>query len=111
MKIDIFMRDRCDSLTTRRVFETRSCGGGIFQPAEAARPGGSGCGLHLAISGAIYILGSHMGTLCVLQQILLSGFGGRKARSSMGKLSTAEVPSARLRTGSSTLRHKRYVTR
>jgi hypothetical protein len=28
---------------------------------------------------------------CVSQQILLSGFGGRKAPSSMGKLSTAEV--------------------
>ena len=28
---------------------------------------------------------------CVSQQILLSGFGGRKAPSSMGKTSTAEV--------------------
>src|ERR1700691_441126 len=28
---------------------------------------------------------------CVSQQILLSGFGGRKAPSSMGKISTAEV--------------------
>jgi hypothetical protein len=28
---------------------------------------------------------------CVSQKILLSGFGGRKARSSMGKISNAEV--------------------
>jgi hypothetical protein len=44
-------------------------------------------------------------------QILLSGFGGRKAPSSMGETSTAEVPSATLRTGSSATRHKRCVTR
>jgi hypothetical protein len=36
---------------------------------------------------------------------------GRKAPSSMGKINTAEVPSATLRTGSSTPRHKRCVTR
>jgi hypothetical protein len=47
---------------------------------------------------------------CVSQQILLSGFGGRKALNSMGKISTAEVPSATLRTGSSTPRHKRCDT-
>ena len=28
---------------------------------------------------------------CVSQQIILSGFGGRKAPNSMGKISTAEV--------------------
>jgi hypothetical protein len=47
------------------------------------------------MSGAyIYIRGSHTGTLyikCVSQQILLLDFGGRKAPSSMGKISTAEV--------------------
>ena len=48
---------------------------------------------------------------CISQQILLSGLGGRKAPSSMGKVSTAEVPSATLGTGSSTPRHKRCVTR
>ena len=87
------------------------------------------------MSGAyIYMLGSHTGTLyigvtsnlslrvtqhkectweiqCVSQQILLSGFGGRKAPSRMGKISTAEVPSATLGTGSSTPRHKRCITR
>jgi len=34
-----------------------------------------------------------------------------KAPNSMGKISTAEVPSAALGTGSSTPRHKRCVTR
>jgi hypothetical protein len=38
---------------------------------------------------------------CVPQQILFSGFGGRKGLSSMGKISTAGVPSAALGTGSS----------
>ena len=42
---------------------------------------------------------------------LLSAFGGRKAPSSMGKISIAEVPSATLRTGSSTPRHKRCAAR
>ena len=39
----------------------------------------------------------------------MAGLGGRKASSSMGKLSSAEVPSATLGTGSSTPRHKRCV--
>jgi hypothetical protein len=39
------------------------------------------------------------------------GFGGRRAPSSMGKISTAGVPSATLGAGSSTPRHKRCVTR
>ena len=39
---------------------------------------------------------------CVSQQILLSGFGGRKAPSSMGKISTAEV--LRLRAASAVSR-------
>jgi hypothetical protein len=43
--------------------------------------------------------------------LLLSAFGGRKAPSSMGKISTAEAPSATLRTGSSTPRHKRCAAR
>ena len=47
----------------------------------------------------------------VSQRILLSGFGGRKTPSSMGKIRTAEVPSATLRTGSSTPRNKRCLTR
>jgi hypothetical protein len=48
---------------------------------------------------------------CISQPILLSGLGGRKAPSSMGRMSTAEVPSATLRTGSSTPRHQCCVTR
>jgi hypothetical protein len=41
---------------------------------------------------------------CVPQQILLSGFGGRKGPSSMGKISTAEV--LRLRATSAVSRDK-----
>jgi hypothetical protein len=41
---------------------------------------------------------------CVSQQILLSGFGGRKAPSRMGKMSTAEV--LRLRATSAVSRDK-----
>jgi hypothetical protein len=82
----------------------------------------------LIVSGAyIYILGSPTGPLyigvtsnlslrvtqhkectweiqCVSQQILLSGFGGRKAPSRMGKISTAEV--LRLRATSAVSRDK-----
>ena len=47
----------------------------------------------------------------VSQQILWLGFCGRKALSGMGRISIAEVPSATLRTGSSTPRHKHCVTR
>ena len=47
---------------------------------------------------------------CVSQQILFSGFDGRKAPNSMGKISNAGVPSATLRTGSSTPRAKRCGT-
>jgi predicted GIY-YIG superfamily endonuclease len=62
----------------------------------------------------IYILGSHTGTLYigvssnlylrVSQQTLLSGFGGRKAPNSMGKISTAEV--LRLRATSAVSRNQ-----
>ena len=41
---------------------------------------------------------------CILQQILLSGFGGRKAPNSMGKISIAEV--LRLRATSAVSRDK-----
>jgi hypothetical protein len=41
----------------------------------------------------------------------MAGLGGRKASSSMGKLSSAEVPSATFGTGSSTPPHRRCVTR
>jgi predicted GIY-YIG superfamily endonuclease len=71
------------------------------------------------MSGAyIYIPGSHTGTLCigVTNNLYLrvmhhkegtwGGFGGRKAPSRIGKISTAEVPSATLGTGSSTPRHQ-----
>ena len=43
--------------------------------------------------------------------IYILGFGGRKALNSTGKVSTAEVPSARLGTSSSTPRRKLCVTR
>jgi hypothetical protein len=45
---------------------------------------------------------------CVSQQILMSGFGGRKAPSSMGKISTAEV--LRLR-ATSVVSRDQYVGR
>jgi hypothetical protein len=41
---------------------------------------------------------------CVSLQILLSGFGGRKAQNSMGKISTAEV--LRLRATSAVSRNQ-----
>jgi hypothetical protein len=41
---------------------------------------------------------------CISQQIL-SGFGGRKAPSRMGRISIAEVPSAALGRGASLPRH------
>jgi hypothetical protein len=42
---------------------------------------------------------------------LFKGFGGREAPSSIGKLSTVEVPSATLGTGSSDSAPKSSVTR
>jgi hypothetical protein len=59
--------------------------------AESKDPGGL---LLPMLLGAFQPLGPHhvpVTIKCGSQQILLSGFGGRKASSSMGKISTAEV--------------------
>jgi hypothetical protein len=53
---------------------------------------------HRFILAAFVLLWREAGAVkCVSQQILWSGFGGRKAPSSMGKISTAEVLRLRAR--------------
>src|SRR5580658_2329060 len=61
--------------------------------------------LYIGVTSNLYLrVMQHREIQCVSQQILLSGFGGRKAPSRMGKISTAEV--LRLRATSAVSRDK-----
>jgi hypothetical protein len=97
---------------------------GAFQPPS---PMTGYCDTHWMVTGTSFAAAENVNVGAghsKMQQVLGSrpqgktvagplgpGLGGRKVPSGIGKISTAEVPSATLRTGSSTPRHKRCITR